>query len=286
MKPIARETVVERLEQLELLDAPSEQVKGAVDALVPEGSALKGLLSGTWLGHPVHPPLTDVVVGSWTSAFVLDAIGGTRSRPASDLLVATGIAAAVPTAASGLSDWADTRGGTRRVGTVHAIANSAALVLHGLSLAARRRGSRRRGVALSWLGLGVAMASAWLGGHLSFAKGVGVDQTVFERYPESWTPVADETDVTEGLLVGAEADGVGVLLVRDGGRLHALGDRCTHRGCSLSGGTFARGEVTCPCHGSTFRLDGSIVRGPATAPQPVLDVRASDGRVEIRRASA
>ena len=285
MRPVARETVAERIERLELLDPVSERLKGAVDALVPEASPLKEFLSGTWLGHPLHPPLTDVVVGAWTSAFLLDVVGGERSEHAADLLVAAGVAAAVPTAASGLSDWADTRGGDRRVGSVHGLANGVALVLHALSFRARRRGDRGRGVGLSALGYAVATFSAWLGGHLSFGRGIGVDQTTFERVPEDWTPVADEAELTEGRLVGAEADGFGVLLVRDAGRLHALADRCSHRGCSLSGGTFARGEVTCPCHGSTFRLDGSIVRGPATAPQPALEVRASKGRVEIRRAS-
>ena len=79
------------------------------------------------------------------------------------------------------------------------------------------------------------------------------------------------------------ADGLAVLLVRKGDRVHALADRCSHRGCSLHKGTLNDGTVTCPCHGSTFRLDGSIVKGPATSPQPSFDVRLSAGKVEIKR---
>ena len=120
----------------------AEPLQKAARAIVPQGSQLKDFLSGTWLGHPLHPPLTDVVVGAWTSALLLDLLGGRRSEEAADRLVAAGVLAAVPTAASGLSDWAELRGGSRRVGTVHALGNAAGLALHMLSLRARRRGNR------------------------------------------------------------------------------------------------------------------------------------------------
>ena len=282
-EPLAREAIAERLEQVEALDAVAEPLQKAVRATVPQDSRLKDLLSGTWLGHPVHPPLTDVVVGAWTSALLLDVFGGPEAEPAADRLVATGVLAAVPTAAAGLSDWAELRGGTRRVGVVHALGNTTALTLHALSWTARRRGDRTRGVALSAIGYAVATFSAWLGGHLSFGKGVGVNQTAFESPPDEWTPVLDESDLAPGKLVGAQAEGLGVLLVRDGDRIHALADRCSHRGCSLHEGELHDGAVTCPCHGSTFRIaDGSIVKGPATAPQPTFEVRTRDGVVQIR----
>src|ERR671933_1232636 len=148
MEPVLRATVARQIEQLELLDPVSEPLQKAVRTLVPQESQLKDLLSGTWLGHPLHPPLTDVVVGAWTSALLLDLFGGTGAKAAADRLVGAGVLAAVPTAAAGLSDWAELRGGSRRVGSVHAIGNTTALVLHALSLAARRRGSRARGLVL------------------------------------------------------------------------------------------------------------------------------------------
>jgi nitrite reductase/ring-hydroxylating ferredoxin subunit/uncharacterized membrane protein len=285
MEPVARETIAERLERLETLDAVAEPLQRGVRAAVPEGTALKDLLSGTWLGHPLHPPLTDVVVGAWTSALLLDLLGGENAEEAADLLVAAGVLAAVPTAAAGFADWAELRGGSRRVGTVHALGNTTGLVLHACSWAVRRRGDRRLGVALSLAGYGAASFSAWLGGYLSFGKGVGVNQTAFEDLPANWTPVVDDDALEEGKLTQAHAGAVALLLVRRSGRVHALADRCSHRGCSLHGGRLNEdGTVTCPCHGSAFRLDdGSIAKGPATAPQPTLEVRSNGGTLEVRQ---
>ena len=283
MKPLAREVITGQIEKLAMLDAVSEQIQKAVRAAVPQESELKDVLSGTWLGHPLHPPLTDVVVGAWTSALLLDLVGGEGTEDASDALVAAGVVAAVPTAATGLSDWAELRGGSRRVGSVHAIGNTTALLLHTLSLRARRRGERRRGLVLSGVGFAVATFSAWLGGHLSFGKGVGVNQAAFEDAPREWTPVLREDELREGTLTAARANGAAVLLVRRSGRVHALADRCSHRGCALHEGELDGDAVICPCHGSTFRLDGSIVKGPATSPQPSFEVRTSEGNVQIRR---
>jgi len=282
MEPLVKESLVGSLEQLKLLDPVAELLQNAVRAAVPQESKLKDLLSGTWLGHPLHPPLTDVVIGGWTSALVLDLLGGEAAEEAADLLVAAGILAAVPTALSGLSDWAELSGGSRRVGSVHAIGNSTALTLHGLSLLARRRGDRGRGLALSLAGVAVATASAWLGGRLSFVKGVGVNQTAFEAPPTDWTPVATAEEAREGALTPASADGLELVLVRRGDQISALVDRCSHRGCALHAGRLEDGTIVCACHGSTFRPDGTIVRGPATSPQRSLEVRVTEGRVEVR----
>jgi nitrite reductase/ring-hydroxylating ferredoxin subunit/uncharacterized membrane protein len=286
MKPLPLDTIAERIERLEGLDSLSEPLQKAVRAAVPPQSDLKDLLSGTWLGHPLHPPLTDLVIGTWTSALLLDLLGDERTEAAADRLVAAGILAAVPTAAAGLSDWAELRGGSRRVGSVHALGNTTALVLHAASWMARMRDDRGTGRALSALGYGVASFSAWLGGHLSFTRGVGVNQTAFEEAPGQWTPVLDEAELAEGTPTAARANGLGVVLIRKGERLYALADRCSHRGCSLHEGELNEDEtLTCRCHGSTFGLDGSIVKGPATSPQPVYNVRAHDGKLEIRSAN-
>jgi nitrite reductase/ring-hydroxylating ferredoxin subunit/uncharacterized membrane protein len=281
VEPVARESLAEAIEGLDLLDSVAEPLQQLAKGLVPEGSRLKDALSGTWLGHPLHPPLTDVVVGAWTSALLLDLVGD-DAEAAADTLVAAGIVAAVPTALSGLSDWADVRGGSRRVGTVHALGNTTALTLNVLSLVARRRGDRGRGRLLSAAAFGVASFSAWLGGHLSFGKGIGVNQTAFDSAPEDWTPVLDADELHDGALTAAAAGTTPVLLLRRGEHVHALDDRCSHRGCPLHEGTLDGDTITCGCHGSTFRLDGSVVNGPATAPQPRFDARLSDGKVEIR----
>ena len=285
LRPVGREAIAERLERLTFLDPVAGLLQRGVRSAVPQDSSVKDVLSGTWLGHPLHPPLTDVVVGSWTSAWLLDLFGGANARGASKLLLGTGVVAALPTAASGASDWAELRGGTRRVGLVHALGNTTALTLQLLSLRARHRGAHWHGVGLSSLAMGVASGSAWLGGHLSFGRGVGVNQTAFEQFPAGWTAVAEESQLESGALLRGEADGIGVLLVRRLGEIHAIADRCSHRGCSLADGTLREGTITCKCHGSTFTLDGRVVTGPATSPQPSLDVRVREGKIEVRRRS-
>ena len=278
--------LAERIEEIQQLDGAGQALKSLVDRYVPPRTEVKDLLSGTWLGHPLHPVLTDVVLGAWTSSFLLDLIPGRRTRKASNRLVDIGILAAVPTALTGLSDWADVWGRSRRVGLVHASANVVALYLYVSSSLARKRGRRLRGWWLSASGFGVATASAYLGGHLSFGKGVGVNQTAFESAPAEWTPVLAADDLPERELTRGEANGVGVLLVRDGEWIHAIGDRCSHRGCSLSEGDLLEDAVRCGCHGSTFRLeDGTIVKGPATAPQPAYDARESGGTIEVKARS-
>jgi nitrite reductase/ring-hydroxylating ferredoxin subunit/uncharacterized membrane protein len=283
MRPLLRDAVERTVERLEVLDPIGENLQGAVKALVPQESQLKDLLSGTWLGHPLHPLLTDVVIGSWTSAFLLDALGGEAGENAADRLIGLGCLAALPTAAAGFSDWAELWGPQRRIGEVHAAGNITALGLFGTSWLARKAGLRTAGKLLSLLALGVSVTSAWLGGHLSFGKGVGVNQTAFEEWPTDWTPVADDGDLDTGKPVSAKANGVDVFLVRQNGQVHAMLNRCTHRGCGLSDGQFDGETITCPCHGSTFALDGSLVKGPATAPQTSLEARVREGKVEVRR---
>jgi nitrite reductase/ring-hydroxylating ferredoxin subunit len=135
--------------------------------------------------------------------------------------------------------------------------------------------------------MGAVSAGGWLGGHLSYAEGVGVDNTVFEDYPGDWTPVVSESELVEGEPHRAELDGVPVVVVRSGGQVYALAERCSHRGGPLSDGEVAGGCITCPWHGSRFRLeDGSVERGPAAYPQPALDVRVSGGMVEVRDSAA
>jgi nitrite reductase/ring-hydroxylating ferredoxin subunit/uncharacterized membrane protein len=277
--------LAERLGEVAALDGPAEAVAKWARGAIPKGP-VKDALSGVPLGHAAHPLLIVLPIGTWTSATVLDLVGGAQSRPAARRLIATGLLASVPTAASGLSDWADTTPASdsvRRVGTVHALANVAALGLFGASLAARRAGRHGRGVALGLAGMGAVGAGGHLGGHLSYVKGVGVDQTVFESGPEEWTEVLDDAALPEGALRGVEVGGRAIVLARVDGRVHALADRCAHRGGSLADGELKGGCVVCPLHASEFRLeDGSVERGPSAYPQPVLEVRVEGGRIAVR----
>jgi len=273
----------EAIEGLSFLDPPAAAMGGFVTRTVPPGP-WKDLLSGTWLGHPLHPLLTDLPIGFWTSAWVLDIVGGKKSAAAARKLVGFGILSAIPAAATGASDWGDTTGGERRVGLVHAAANSAALVAFVASYIQRRKGHRAKGIAWGWVGAASATVGGHLGGHLVTALGVGVDTTAFEVGPLDWIDVGPATEATDGCALLVEPEGVRVMIVRRGSRLLALADRCTHRGGPLHEGPLADDCVTCPWHGSIFRLeDGEVERGPATIPQPTYDVRERDGRLEIRR---
>ena len=276
-----------RVGELSALDGVAKQVGKAVRDALPPGE-VRDALSGRALGHALHPLMTDVPVGSWTSATLLDVLGGRDAERAAQRLVALGVAAALPTAASGLVDWADTEPAddeVRRVGAVHAASNVLALTLYGASLVARRRGRTGRGRLLGLAGAGALAVGGHLGGHLSYAKGVGVDVTAFGPALDDWTDAGPAGDLPDGEAVCRTAGGVAVLLVRDGDRVLALADRCAHRGGPLHEGTVADGCVTCPLHGSRFRLeDGSVERGPSPYPQPSYDVRESDGRIELRSA--
>lgn len=132
------------------------------------------LLQGQPVGHPLHPPLTDLPIGFWLSSTVLD-LGGAPFASGADRLLALGVVSAVPAALTGLADWGTAAPRTQRVGVVHAAANSTALVLYVTSLVQRRRGRRRAGVALSLLAGASLGAGAFLGGHLSVLQGYAPD---------------------------------------------------------------------------------------------------------------
>ena len=269
--------VVRRIERFEALDKVARPLAGAVGRAVRPRVA-RNLLSGTYLGEPQHPVLTDLPIGAWVMSALLDAIGG----PAADLLVAAGVVAAVPTAAAGLNDWSDTVGPETRVGLVHATLNTTALSLYLASLVARARGRRRAGQALSLAGLGVLTGGAYLGGHLSSGMGVNVNRTAWEQRPDQWTPVLADSELADGQHRKADVGGAPVLLYRTAGTVYALASTCTHMGGPLQDGTISNGSVTCPWHGSTFRFaDGSIVRGPASTPEPRYQTRIQNGRIEV-----
>ncbi len=267
------------------LDVPAKPIGKAVRDVGP--GTLKDVLSGTWMGHALHPILTDVVIGSWTSASMLDLLGGPGTDKAARRLLAVGIAAYPLTAVTGLSDWADSEAvdsDVRRVGLVHAAVNAVALGFYTSSLTSRRKGRRGRGIAMALAGAGVMTVGGHLGGHLAYRLGVGVDQTSFDRGPDDWTEALHADALADEKPLAVQVGATPVMLVRDGDQVLALHDRCSHRGCSLTTGDVHAGAVTCACHGSRFDLrTGSVLRGPATAPQPVLDVRTREGHIQVRR---
>ena len=273
-----------RIGRVEALDRMAGPLARAAHRVVPPGP-VKDVLSGAPIGHPLHPALTDVPVGSFTAATILDLLGGRRSRDAVDALLALGIVSTLPTAAAGLADWSDTYGSDQRVGVVHALANVSALSLFTGSLAARRSGRAGLGRVLGLAGLTTLATGGYLGGHLSYARGVGVNHSFAEPELSDWTAVMDAADLQAGSPTRVEAGGATILLYRASDRILAIGSRCTHAGGPLQEGKIddAGPCVECPWHGSVFRLaDGFVVHGPASVPQPAYEVRTNEGRIEVR----
>jgi nitrite reductase/ring-hydroxylating ferredoxin subunit len=264
-------------------------LRTAVDQGGPAARRFKNWLNGVGLGHPLHPALTDLTLGAWSTGALLDLTG---ARGPADAAITVGVLSAVPTALSGAADWSDTAEDARRTGLVHALLNSAGLVCMVGSLFARRNDQRALGIGLSTLGLGLASGSAWLGGHLVFALGTNVSRIAFEPKVAEFTRVARESDLEPGKLFGAEAevDGqhVSVVLLKRAGSIEAISGTCSHWGGPLAEGKLVDGDcVECPWHASRFSMaDGAVRQGPATVSQHAYEVRVREGYVEVRRRAA
>ncbi|CAL9667823.1 Rieske 2Fe-2S domain-containing protein [Streptomyces sp. enrichment culture] len=263
-------------------DAVIDALSRGVRALPLRGG--RDLLHGRWLGHPVHPLLVQVPVGSWLSAAVLDLRPG-RAREAGSL-IAVGLAAAAPAALAGAVDWADLHRRQQRVGLVHALANTAAVGLYAASLACRVKGRTKAGRGLGFLGLTAVATGGVLGGHLAYRQAAGANhaEEVPQVVPAGWHRIGSVAEFPAGRTARRTVDDVPVLVVREAdGDFYALAERCSHLAGPLSEGTLEDGCVRCPWHGSVFRLaDGWNVQGPATSPQPVFDTRVVDGHLEVR----
>jgi nitrite reductase/ring-hydroxylating ferredoxin subunit/uncharacterized membrane protein len=246
---------------------------------------LKDLLHGTWLGHPLHPALTDVPIGAWVCMALLDTVG---QEDAADATLAIGVLSALPTALAGAVDWTETGDIVRRTGLVHGLLNTAALGCFVGSLAARRSDRRPLGLVLSAAGLSIASVAAWIGGDLVYRLGTGVSRDAWLPPVPDFQPLMPLADLPEGKLTGAELNVGGeeqrLLLLRYGGEVLATSATCTHVGGPLDEGQLIGGDyVVCPWHGSEFDVrTGGVRHGPATAPVPTFDVRVQNGTIEVR----
>jgi nitrite reductase/ring-hydroxylating ferredoxin subunit/uncharacterized membrane protein len=271
----------ERLEHRESLDRLTRPVERAAATVIPRGRS-KDVLHGVWLGHPLHPLLTDLPIGFWTSAFMFDVTGRRDTRAAADALIALGVVTALPTAAAGLADWSELNRPERRSGLVHAGANVTATALYGLSWLARRRGRRTAGVALAMAGATAATVGGFLGGHLTFRRASAVNHAVEAPEASDWTDVSLHGTLTSERPTLVHLEGAPLAAIADAPA--ALFARCSHLGGPLHDGDLVDGCVRCPWHASVFRVtDGAVVHGPATAPQPAYELRVRGDRIEARR---
>lgn len=280
IKFIESQTVLDRAG-----DALQSDIRLAFRAAGSNGQYLKDALNGTWLGHPLHPALTDVPIGSWTMAVVLDALGLATGRrefaQGADIAVAVGLAGALGAAVAGLTDWSDTDSQPRRVGLAHALINIGATSLFASSLAMRRP-NRTVAIMLGFAGYGVMSAGAFLGGHLVFAERIGVNHAA-RKLTDEFVAVLADADLQDGELCRAQASEVPIVLARHAGTIYALLETCAHLGGPLSQGTLEGGNLRCPWHNSCFSLeDGHVINGPAVFAQPCFETRVRNGQIDVR----
>lgn len=267
---------------------PIENALGAIaeGVLAPLGRKVRNFLHGVWLGHPLHPLLTDIPVGAWTVAAALDtyelATGDERFARGSDIAVGIGVAGAVAASATGLADYSAVFEKPRRVATIHALFNIAATTCYAVSLWQRRNGQRRSGLTTALTGYALSFAGAYLGGHLVFNERIGVNHAP-EELPWKWTPLMKESELPAKKLCKAEVDSIPVVAFRVGERIVVMAEKCSHLGGPLSEGKFDGEMLTCPWHFSQFDLDGRVVNGPATYSQPCFQVRIENGMIQVRR---
>ncbi|MDP8967149.1 MAG: Rieske 2Fe-2S domain-containing protein [Actinomycetota bacterium] len=274
------------------VDDVATRAQPPVQRFLRSRPGLHNLLDGKWLGVPLHPALTDVPVGAWTSAVTLDLVGvltgSETADKAADGALAVGIAGALPAAVTGTADWRDLIGEERRIATVHALLNVAGLALNVTSLAQRSRGNRGAGRALSAAAFAISGTAAHLGGELSFGLGVRVNHTFADARPSEFVAVADEADLDGLDFKTVTVEGTSVLLTRSqSGELCAIANTCSHLGGPLGDGARDGDTVVCPWHGSRFDVcSGAVIEGPAVFAQPRYEVRANVGKIELRAATA
>jgi len=292
MNPPLRYAIARVVESQTWLDKLGAPLQGWLSKLYGQpgqpNRRIKDLLNGTWLGHALHPVFTDIPIGSWSGTMLLDLAwlsdeseGTARSA---DMTMALGIMGASAAVVTGVTDWSDLEGTDRRVGLMHGLLNSGILLINIGSLVLRLTGRRRAGIALSTAGYFASLFTAFLGGELSYAKGIGVNHNAWEGGSDEFVAVMNVDDLAENTLTRVDAAGIPAVLLKQGTTIYAIGAVCSHLAGPLDEGTCEDGIVTCPWHGSRFRMsDGSVVNGPAVYAEPTFAVRVRNGNIELRR---
>ncbi len=296
-----RERLISGWENSATLETAAERINKVLKPILDRPAPMD-MLSGRIIGHPLHPVAVQVPIGCWTAALILDLARprgrelnalrhvSHRADPAA-LLIGVGLAAVAPAVLTGSVEWLHTRGAERRIGLVHAGANVIASGLYGASLALRwQRKAPAAARGLAALAYGVLGVGGWLGGHLAYVRGVGVNTTAFLSGPTEWTDTIHVSEIPEGGLGHAIVNGVHVALCRapDGIAVTAMEARCSHRGGPLHEGKMEDNCIQCPWHGARFDASsGEVRKGPASANQTCYAVRlAEDGIIQVKSLDA
>lgn len=284
--------------QPSLTDRISDALQNAIKVLIGANHApprrFKTFLHGTWLGHPLHPVVTDIPLGAWLIAAILDVVWlvapgtGAWGARGAELAVIVGVVGALGSAVTGMADWSDTYGAERTVGLLHGSLNTLALVFYIVSAVLRLTtgtGETVAGAVVGFVGLALVLVAAYFGGDMVFGKGTGVNHTAWEAASEDFEAVLPVAEMPEHALRRVTVAGVPVVLLKVGESYSAIAATCSHAGGPLDEGELQQGDVVqCPWHGSRFRMrDGKPLTGPATFAQPRYDVRVRAGMIELKR---
>jgi nitrite reductase/ring-hydroxylating ferredoxin subunit/uncharacterized membrane protein len=281
--------VVDLVEQQDWLDPVADAIQKPASKVLDADNAAarttRDFLHGKWMGHPFHAAMTDVPIGAWTVAAVLDLSSSPAMKKGADAAIGIGVAAAGVTAAAGIADYhmlGDKR--TKRLGAMHALLNVGVTALYIGSMVARARGNRPLGKALGWTAYGILGVSSYLGGALVYDRKVGVNHSPeSDSLPSEWVHVCSEGEIEEGVLLRKDVDGTPLVFTKQEGRIYALAASCAHFGGPLDEGKIEGDCVVCPWHASKFRFeDGKCMDGPSAYNQPALQVRIANGQVEVK----
>ena len=258
--------------------------------------AVRDLLNGRWLGHPLHAVLTDAPIGILFLVIVFDVVG---QPEAAFWALAVGILAMLAAALAGSADYADTDGKARERATLHSTLMVLALILYAVSLMLRFGPVAPFDpvpATAAWLSVAsflILSAGAYVGGDVVYLLGNMVNRHAFRGAGAKWIalePAELDGDgkIPEGRPIKAKLGINQLVLVRQGDNVLALHDTCAHAGGPLNEGKLVDGVIECPWHFSRYRLEnGHVVGGPSVYDQPAYEVRPKDGGGwEARRQSA
>ena len=262
---------------------------------IPGTHPIKTLLHGTWpLGHPLHPMITDLTIGGYTATVAVDVLYLiTREAGvghAADVLMVASFLTSLLSIVSGLTDWNSTYNEERRTGMLHGLLMVVASLGFIASIWLRVAGAEQRDLAIAvgivaWL---VLIVSSYFGGEMVFGYGTAVNRQAWATPPTKW----ERLDLSESSLddrkpvVAKAKSGYPVFVVKLDGKVYAMGNTCTHAGGPLNEGKWVGGdrcEIECPWHASRFCVkDAKVHGGPATFSEVRFEVRAAEGRIEVR----
>ena len=264
-------------------------VEGIYRRLGKPGKLLQDFLNGSWLGHSLHPVLTDVVVGGFTMLIVLDLVSlvfGANFRDPSLIILGISILAGLGAVLSGLTDYKDTAtGDERNLATLHGWTNIIALLFYGVAFFVRLGDGLVLGQVLGIIGYLIISVGAYIGGHVVFKYGYMVNYNAFSKgkRAKEFTAVLPAADLPENAPTRAMLGATALVLVRRGDLVYALKQTCSHAGGPLAEGALVGDTIVCPWHASAFRLsDGAVRHGPAATRQVAYRARIADGQVEVQ----